>query len=296
MHAIRSAVLMLLLLLAVAAAFASTGPVARAPALSSARELALAAIGERRLVFVGEMHGTQETPALVAEILDAYAARRQPVVLALEISTQEQSRLDRYVASRGTAADRVALLRGPHWRAPHDGRDSDAMVALIDHVRRLRAHGAPIAIVAFDRGGTDMDARNRGMAAALRATATQYPTATLLVLTGNVHAMTHRPSWAMFEDGKRIEPPMSAGRYLADLMPLSIDVEGARGGYWSCTAQGCHVQTIAGPASRQRPTLQRNGRDNAWDVTLVLPRFTPSAPAIRPARGAVAPPARAVNP
>jgi erythromycin esterase-like protein len=247
-------------------------------------------------VFFGEMHGTRETPALVAEVIDAYAARKRPVVLALEVNTEEQPRFDRYIASRGTAADRAMLLGGAHWReGHHDGRDSKAMFELIEHVRQLHARHVPIALVAFNDTSTDMNMRNRGMAEVLRATAQHFSTSTLLVLTGNVHAMTRRPQWAMFQDGKRIEPPKSAGQYLADLAPVSIDVQGASGGYWACIAGGCHVQTIEGSPT-PGPTLMRNEADNAWDITLVLPRFTPSPAAIQAAGRAVAPSTRAANP
>ena len=294
MHLIRSALLALLLLMPWSAGCAGTAPGAAHGAMpSSARDLALAAIGDRRLVLVGEMHGTQETPALLGDMLDAYAARRRPAVLALEISTREQARIDRYLASRGTDADRRVLLAGAHWRDPmHDGRDSAAMFGLIEHTRRLHVGGADVVVFAFDAGGED---RNRGMADALRSVVARRPAATVLVLTGNVHAMTRRPQWEMFDGGKRIEPPITAGRYLADLAPLSIDVEGASGAYWACTAGACRVQAIGGMATQRGPTLMRNAPDNAWDVTLVLPHFTPSPPAIR-AMAAAAAPARAANP
>lgn len=294
MHAIRSALLALLLLATWPVSFAATPHAV--PGTSTAvlaRDLAVAAIGDRRLVFFGEMHGTQETPALVADVIDAYAAHGRPVVLALEIGTEEQPRFDRYVASRGLASDRAALLGGMHWReVHHDGRDSRAMFELIDHMRRLRARGTPIALVAFDGGGTDMGSRNRRMAEVLRATAGRFPRSRLLVLTGNVHAMTRKPSWSVFDGGKRIELPMTAAQHLADLAPLSIDVKGASGAYWACTASDCRMQAIGSQAPQQGPTLMRNAPDDAWDVTLVLPHFTPSPPAIQ----AVAPPARAVNP
>jgi hypothetical protein len=258
-----------------------------AHAVNDARDDLLGAIGQHRLVLLGEMHGTQETPALVGNLLDAYAARRHPVILALEVSTQEQPRFDRYMASRDTAADRAALLAGGHWRERHhDGRDSRAMFDLIAHAQRLHAGGAPVSLLAFDAGGED---RNRGMADCLRAALSRRPDATVLVLTGNVHAMTRRPPWTMLdEQGHPIEPPMTAGRYLADLAPLSVDVQAAHGAYWACRADGCRVQAVRPHGARG---LSRNGEDSAWDFELVLPRFTPSPPAI-----AMTTAARAVGP
>jgi hypothetical protein len=264
---------------------------------ASARDLLLRAIGKHRLVLLGELHGTREIPALVGEVVDAYAARHRAVVLALEIPAQEQGRIDRYLASRGSCADRVALLAGRHWREPvHDGRDSEAMYTLIDQMRQLRARHLPVTVMAFDHGSADMDTRNRRMAQALRTRLTREPGATVLVLTGNVHAMTRRPPWDLFDKGKRIEPPMTAGRYLADLGPLSIDVEGASGAYWACVAGGCRVQRIEGRAPQREPLLEHHGSDSAWDAALVLPHFTPSPPAIEAMTAAVAPAVRAANP
>ncbi|PTL80173.1 hypothetical protein [Vitiosangium sp. GDMCC 1.1324] len=54
----------------------------------------------------------------------------------------EQSRLDTYLASRGTPADQDTLLDGDFWRRPYqDGRSSRAMLELVDQVRALRALG-----------------------------------------------------------------------------------------------------------------------------------------------------------
>lgn len=272
--------------LAATSMVATAAPMVHAPTSADARhagDLVFDAIGNRRLVMIGELHGTQETPALVGDVLDHFAARDRGVVLALEVSTQEQPRFDRYLASRGTAADRTALLEGAHWReVHHDGRDSKAMLDLIEHVRRLRTRGAPVALVAFDGGGTDMDTRNLGMAKVLRATAKRFPTSTLLVLTGNVHAMTRRPTWEMVSDGKPIAPPMTAGRALADLSPMSIDVRGATGAFWACVDGGCGARSLATPDA-PRPAearLTRNATDDAWEDTLTLPHLTPSSPAI----------------
>lgn len=294
------------LLLAAALSVASLMSAASPP--SSSRDAAQAAlrqpelldllrqaIGDHRLVLLGEMHGTRETPALVGELIDAYAQERRPVLLAVEISAGEQARLDRYLASAGAPADREALRAGPHWRDPlHDGRDSRAMFDLIEHARSLHAQGTTIDLLAFDIGGAD---RDRGMANALRAAARRDAVATLLVLTGNVHAMTHRPPWEMRDEhGQRIEPPMTAGRYLADLAPLSIDIRGLSGAHWACAQGHCRVQAEAPLPAGTMPGLQRNGADSAWDYDLLLPRFTPSPPAIDVSPDAAASAPRAVNP
>src|SRR3954467_8151460 len=60
-------------------------------------------------VVVGEVQGTNETPKLIADIV-CDAAKRGAVRLGLDIGTDEQRRIDRFVASGGSVADRKALL------------------------------------------------------------------------------------------------------------------------------------------------------------------------------------------
>lgn len=96
------------------------------------------------------------------------------------------------------------------------------MLELVERVRAKRHGGADVAIDFFDVPG-DGD-RDKRMADHLRTVVQRSPNAIIVILTGNIHAMTARPSGTMFNNGKQIEPPMTAGRYLADLSPLSINI------------------------------------------------------------------------
>lgn len=251
----------------------------------AALKLLVEAIDEHKLVLLGEMHGTREIPALVGELVERYIKGGGEVVLALEISTREQAWVDRYLGSAGASADRDALLAGEHWQDQmHDGRDSEAMLALIEQVRQLRGQADNVSIVLFDPG--DDACRNQQMAENLRAIAHYSPQATLLVLTGNVHAMTSAPPWEMFDGGKRIDPPMTAGRFLSDLHPLSINIGAASGDMWVCMDGECgaHPVLVRGDAGAE-PTLERTKpAESAWDATLILPRFRASPPAVRTSR------------
>lgn len=240
------------------------------------------AAGANRVVLLGELHGTEETPRLAGEYV-ASSARTGPVILALEIDRRQQPLISRYLASDGSAGARVALLSGEHWQDPmHDGRDSIAMFDLIERMRSLRADGTPVAVLAFDPAGGDMDARNRGMARILRKAASLAPDARLVVLTGNVHAMT-QPG-GLFLDGRRIVPA-TAGRALADLGPVSVDIRGAAGEAWACTPDCAKHPATPSPRELAMPTLERNAPGSGWDYTLVLPRLTVSSPAIEAADG-----------
>ena len=233
----------------------------------------------KRFVLLGEIHGTVEIPAIAGELAARWAsgAGRHPVLLGLEATSADQVRVDRYLASKGTAEDRAALIAGKHWTEPtHDGRDSQAMAALIERMRTLRAAGADVAIAMFDApGGGERDAR---MAKALREAIAAHPAARVLVLTGNVHAMTGEPP-QMFNDGKPFTPPTTMARRLADLHPTSIEFRAMSGEAWTCQDRcGRHAVPMPG-RSISHPSMDRQGARAAWDHLVALPRFTASEPA-----------------
>jgi erythromycin esterase-like protein len=239
-----------------------------------------AAVGDRRLVMLGEMHGTTEIPAIAGDLVARWTGgHAQSVLLGLEATTADQARVDRYLASDGTAADRADLLAGEHWTEPmHDGRDSRAIAGLIERLRTLRAAGADVSIAMFDAPGAGE--RNARMAASLRSAIAAHQGARVLVLTGNVHAMTGEPP-EMFSAGKPYKLPTTMARHLADLHPVSINVGAAQGDFWACQDTcGRHLAMQGRHPSIAEPSLERNDPGDTWDYLLMLPRFSASEPAI----------------
>ncbi len=115
---------------------------------TAARDL-LAQADALRPLLIGEIHGTQETPALLASMLRQGSGR--PWLLGLEIPRQEQERIEAFLRSDGGARARAALTGGAFWtRELQDGRSSEAMLQLIDAVRALRRSGRDIHVVCFD--------------------------------------------------------------------------------------------------------------------------------------------------
>lgn len=256
---------------------------AAAPDIVSAQavELLRAGIAGHRLILLGESHGTRETPALAGALVGRYVRGGEAVVLALEIDEAEQDRVDHYLDSPGGAADCAALLEGWHWREPrHDGRDSEAMLELLEQMRVLRRRGADARVFLFDPGG-EGEARDRGMADRLRAVVAEARRARLLVLTGNVHAMVRAPKDLVL-DGKPYVP-VTVGQLLADLAPLSIRITTYGGAAVVCLDGKCEPQTYAGSAAASAPAYESASSDSPWDAMLTLPRFTPSPPAFRDA-------------
>jgi len=95
-------------------------------------------------LLLGEMYGTVESPAFLANVVCLAIQAGRPVTVALEIPFQEEARITAYLGSAGAAADRKALLGGPFWQdAYQDGRRSEAMLALLESLRRLRRSRRP---------------------------------------------------------------------------------------------------------------------------------------------------------
>lgn len=220
-----------------------------------------------RLILLGEKHGTQQIPRLVAKLVSAYA-EQGPVLLGLEVHHSEQAALRRYLASDGGPSARSALQAGPFWNVKgvqHDGRRNYATLDLIEQLRQLRVQGQAIDILPYDNPPNqiaDSQKRDKAMAVRLRNAFAALPRGRLLVVSGNVHAMLVRPSYAPAE----MQTPM--GSYLRDLDPYSVNISANGGESWTCMQQ-CGPIAIA-------PSAQASGRasDGAYNLEIVLPRFT----------------------
>jgi hypothetical protein len=142
-------------------------------------------------LLLGEMHGTAESPAFAANAacLALRAGRR--VTLALEIPREEEERVEVFLASAGTEADRAALLAGPFWSGDYqDGRSSAAMLALLDGLRRLRREGRPVRVELLDHidPAADSEARDHWLAEALAEAFEETADGVVISLTGNIHS------------------------------------------------------------------------------------------------------------
>lgn len=228
--------------------------------------------GDHRVIVLGELHGTREVPALLRELMEAYAADGAPVRLALELPTGENPALATYMSSAGTAEARAALRGTKYWTVRsrmHDGRRSEDMLDLIEAARVLRAQGRDVQVFGFDRvlpaemAGTG--ARDRVMAEEVRARAEALPkNGRLLVLTGNVHGMRAQPRMIAY-------PPMTA--LLKDLDLYNVRIEARSGEGWGCTAlEHCGVRQLpsyAGESPRRDADTERS-----YDLWVWLPRFS----------------------
>lgn len=263
-----------LLAVLVAAPLAAEAAPAERAVEDAAREL-LAQADALRPLLIGEIHGTQETPALLASMLRQGSGR--PWLLGLEIPRQEQERIDAFLRSDGGARARAALTGGAFWtREQQDGRSSEAMLQLIDAVRALRRSGRDIQVVCFDDVAEDGSARDRDarMAQALRTALATERHRRAVALMGNYHARIGRGApWDAQQE--------FLGWHLRDLSPLSVDVGAPTGSSWVCNPD-CGVYRFGADRAPGDGVLRMAAQadEKGYVGTLTLPRFTASPPAV----------------
>ena len=215
-----------------------------------------------RVILVGEMHGTEQAPAFVGDLVCSLLKAGRPVILALERFDNEQQALSQYIDSEGIPADRDALIGQGMWSWPmQDGRSSVAVLALIEKIRQLRHAGQPVGLLAMQHSvklplqqlgpqakgladGLSSRMNDRFMADALAGAASAYGNYTIVALAGNLHTSTKPSSWSA--PGYQ---PMA--QVLGELLPtFVIGLNASEGGSsWFCTGPndcGAH-KVLPGP-------------------------------------------------
>lgn len=239
-----------------------------APAFTTPAEVAAAS-----LVIFGERHGTNEAPALVYQFVCQMVMSGKSAGVALEIPSREQPLIDAYLASDGTHADRLALLRGSFWQSNfQDGRASTAMANLMENLRRLNAETNAVRVVAMDGGLPGMK-RDESMARTLEATMGRSASDKWVALVGNVHAA----KVSLFQSNPDYR---SFAYHLAAVKPYSVSIEFRSGTAWNCMAV-CGVSALSnqsdvGPNGFQLGVARFAGFDAAFRLTLA----TASQPAV----------------
>lgn len=215
------------------------------------------------IVLVGEVHGTAEAPAFVGALAcnAARKAGRLGLVLGVEMPHSDQPALDAFFALDSPAAARRELLSaGLFTDVWQDGRDSRAVVSLLEDLRRWRRAGLAILPIAFDVSpgdGATGAARETAMAERIAAAAERHPGATVLVYTGNLHSRTAK--------GVPWDPDLlPMGAQLKRRYPRlrSVDFASAGGSTWACImaaeggAQECAEHALSGRDRGDRPFVE----------------------------------------
>jgi len=196
-----------------------------------------------RVVLLGEIHGTRESPAFALDVACHAAHSDLPVIVGLELSGGEQGRVDTFMDSEGTDDDRRALLAGHLWQRDYqDGRASVAMLDLIDGLRGLREQGHDVRITMFDEPRAGGQQRDRAMGRNLAAVVKGAPDAMLVALAGNRHSRVSKgdPRNSEYE-------PMGyvLGRETSFDNLVALNAAHGGGNAWICAPE-CGISDLVG--------------------------------------------------
>jgi hypothetical protein len=241
-------------------AVASASPAASAECTPIAGWEKVLADKQVHWIVIGELHGTAETPAIFADAVCLTARKRGPVVVALEMPTVDQARIDAYMNSDGGPGARSEFLKALIWNMPgvgKDGRSSEAFFRLFERIRQLHAQGQVTKVVAFQDSGPAHDPPEAGqtpyeqrLAAIVRDAAGHGDT--VLALVGNAHARKTEVNF-----GKSFMP-MAA--HLPPEQTVTLNAIGNGGTAWNCTGPtpadcGPHPNRAIGASAKRNVEL-----------------------------------------
>jgi hypothetical protein len=175
------------------------------------------------VIWIGELHGTNEMPAFFGDVVCAAGQDGHKVIVALERYKDEDAQIQAFLATPDRDTATSILLTGWGWHSRlQGGRDSEAMLALLQRLRDYKAAGRISEIAVID-DWSNRAARDAAMADAVKAMVAKHPEAWVLVYSGNVHANKTLSA----------DTPHAAG-YLSpgDVYSINVQVEGA-GSMWS---------------------------------------------------------------
>ena len=226
----------------------------------------------RPIVWVGETHGTKQTPAAFGDLVCDALNHGKTVTVGLELPSQMQSVLDAMLGSGDLAAAERALFATPSWSVFADGRSSEAMLALLIRLRGLKASYPSLRVVAVEAPWENSpDAKDVALGNEIKRLVSLAPQSVLLVLTGNLHGMKLSPL-----------PYKTSAMYLPPEQVFSLLVVSEGGTAWQSTDKGCGSQ----PGGTQDKILNRSYgvyADNAYakygvDGVLALGEPTTASP------------------
>lgn len=234
---------------------------------------------DMRFIAIGEMHGTTEAPAAFAELV-CEGLKQGPVTVALEFPVQMQPVFDAFMDEPDEAAARDLILDyeyGP-FRF-HDGRGSEAMLAMLQRFRALHQAGGDLKVLAtvpdsprvpgFTQSHAELDRAHLWSVAARAA-----PDRRMMIFVGGVHA----------EKARRVGSPLGlpAAAHFRSEEVLSLFVAQQGGEAWNCV-DDCGVRAVpATEPGQQRGVVMSPEADGTFDGYLALGPSTASSPVSRP--------------
>ncbi len=196
---------------------------------------------ELRFVLVGEMHGTNETPAVFGDLVCSASETKRTIIAGLEV--RDQQALNRFMDSKNRETSVKELLSTDEWKGT-DGRASSAMLVLLERLRSLKADGLLSRVIAFSASGGSAAQDEEAMSSAFLRASTANPDAVVIVLTGNVHASK--------QELAEVGSYRLMGSFLPPAQTVSLLVTDRGGEAWNCQDGSCGPHTLASSAGVNR--------------------------------------------
>lgn len=237
-----------------------------------------------RITLFGELHGTEQMPAFVGNVLCHAWKRHVPTTLALELASESSPRFDAFVHSASDSLSaRAELLADSVWREdPPDGRTSQAMLLLLERARSFSRAGADVRVILFSRPSTPT--RDSTMAAELSRAIASEPSRVVVVLTGNIHS---RVGAGTASDSSF--RPM--GLRLRDLVRprrvVGLDASYQSGTAWVCLTDGtpCGAHSLSGRGVVPPDDIELGPLEKRYDGLFGVGAIVASPPALRDGSG-----------
>ncbi len=199
---------------------------------------AVAEQAEGKYLIFGELHGSEQSPQMVAE----YACAVSPdasVLVAVELSSRSNEGLQRAWNAPVGEFRGTLLAEVEEFANRNDGVASVAMVEMLERLHRLKSAGRSISVVAFN-GAKDEDQIRRfadlpgqephesAQAENIRSAAEAGGFDHVVVLVGNLHASKTPMNFG----GPQWRPMAMILAESADVLTLNMAYSG--GSSWSC--------------------------------------------------------------
>jgi hypothetical protein len=240
-------------------------------------------------VFIGDLHGSVESPAFLAALACHAANSGRFVVVAMEYDAKDQAVLDEFLLTTDEAKAVGVLTATTHWTQNRDGRASPAMRDALLEIHRL-ARGHPVKLIAYDHWGETSSEREKKSAELLRGIRDKQDAAAYwIVFGGNVHARkTKGLPFANAPAGSDDHEPL--GFLIRDWALVHLDADYRGGATWACTGPapddcraielgpGC---TVACPV---HPIIRLQATNPAYDGVYDVGRLSVSGPLRRQLR------------
>lgn len=191
---------------------------------------------ENSILIFGEVHGTNESPAFIQDVICSFIQRNIPIKIGLEADIPTTSDLDEALED---GYDRDSDLNTDGLWSIHDGRSSEAIARLLEVVGGWKVEGKAVSVFPFEprlTGGVNEVARAKGMAEAIDEAALDYEGA-IIVITGINHAYVGEQEEALLPDGT-YGPTLTMSARLTVRQPISIQMAWEAGTAWRYTEDG----------------------------------------------------------